>query len=70
MRQVIIREHRYPNSAEIIAFDESKHSASYVVEQWQKSSIHYKVHGTLPPVTWKVAESSSLVDALIESSKI
>lgn len=67
--QIIIKEHRYPNSAEIINAPDSTNAAQ-LVEKWQKKSLHYQVHGTLPAITWKVVESNNFIEAMIESTKV
>jgi len=38
-----------------------------IVERYQKASIHYQCHGTLPAIRWKVSEADNMIDALIES---
>ena len=65
---VLIREHKN-GSMNILQVPVSM-TASEFVEKWSKQSIHYQVRGTLPPITWKVSESTNIVDALIESSKL
>lgn len=66
---IIIQEHKYPHSAELIKCPDNV-SASEVVELWQKKSIHYQVHGKYPPITWKIANTDNMVDAMIESSNL
>jgi len=47
-------------------------SPAAAVEAWQKNTIHYQVHGTLPPVKWTVAKNNvrdNLVGCLIESAR-
>ena len=63
---VIIKEHKH-GSVDLI---NTNGSAVDVVEKYQRESIHYKVHGTPPAITWKVSESSNIIDAMIESSRL
>ena len=37
-----------------------------VVTKWQKASIHYQCHGTLPSVSFQVVEAGNIVDALVK----
>lgn len=68
-RRIIIREHQH-RSVEIISNVPDDVPAAQVVERWQKASIWYQVRGTLPPVTWKVAEPGSIIDAMIEGARL
>ena len=65
---IIIKEHKH-GSVEILDTLPGM-TAGETVEAWQKATIHYAVHGTLPAVTWKVAEHGTLVDAMIESARL
>ena len=65
---ILIKEHR--TGAVEMLHTKDKVDAFCVIERWQQDSIHCLVHGTLPAITWKVAESDDLVGAMIESAQI
>lgn len=69
MKTILFREHKH-GSMHIITGVPDRISASRIIEKWSKKTIHFQVHKTLPAITWKVAESNSLVEALIESARL
>jgi len=68
-RTIIIREHD-TGAIEVLTGVPGHISANEVVEKWQKATIHYQVHGTLPAITWKVAENPDLIAAIIEGATL
>jgi hypothetical protein len=64
---IIIKAHK--GGVDLVECSSSM-SAAEVVEKWQRSSIHYQLYGTFPPCTWKVAEKSNFVNAMIESARM
>ncbi len=65
---IIIRDHE-TNAINIIGVPEGTNASQYV-EQWQKKSIRYAVRGTLPPVSWKIADGEGIVECMVESVRI
>ena len=49
---------------------EAKRPAYQYVEAWQREKAAMTLGGNLPPVSWKVAESENLIEAMIESAKV
>ena len=45
-------------------------AAHIYVEAWQRERAAWTLGGGLPSITWKVAESNNLIDAMIESTRI
>jgi len=69
MKTIMIREHKH-GSVEMIHGVPDHVAAGSLVDAWCRKTIHYQVHGTLPAITWKVAESNDPVACLIESSRL
>ena len=67
--QIIVIEHTKDghHSIEILT-SKTDVNAARVVEVWQKNTLHYRVHKTLPEITWKVSEVDNFISAMIESS--
>ena len=67
--QIIIIEHTKTghNRIEILT-SRTDVNAAQVVEKWQKNSLHYRVHKTLPELTWKVSEVDNFISAMSEAS--
>ena len=69
MKRVIIRNHD-TGAIDILSGIPDGKSPASIVEIWQKKTIHYQVHGTLPSITWKVSDADTLVSAMIESARL
>ena len=69
MQAILIKEHKH-GSVEMIRNIPDSMNCSAIVEAWCKKTIHYQVHGTLPAITWKVAESNDLVKCMVEGARL
>ena len=68
MKAIAIKEHKF-GSVEILPYPKQGF-AGEAIEEWQKQTIYYQVHGKLPACTWQVIEGESFVDLLIGSTKL
>jgi len=66
---IIIKDHRHPNASTLIKCPPGANAAR-IVEEWQKASIYYQVHGKLPACTWKIAEGKGIVSAMVEGARM
>lgn len=67
MSIVIIRWHN--GGTELLTIRDDQFAA-LAVEHAQKRSNYFQMYKQLPACTWKIAESTNLVGAMIESVKI
>jgi len=68
MKTVIIKLH--DGGIEIISGIPASISASLIVEKWARNTIAYQMRGKPPAHTWKVAESTGIVGAMIEAASM
>ena len=65
-RFILIKEHKH-GSCEII---KTNLPGNTVIELYQKREARWSVSGNPPAITWKVANATDFIEAMIESASL